>query len=126
MFKVAIVCEGPADRVILEAILDNYFDDYEPMAIQPPTTLGGGNAGGFGGGWKGVKNWSESEVRARGGLDNVAILENSDLIIIQVDADVATAPEIGLEQPCPPSSGNSNEVRNLILQCLELQGFRNM
>ena len=35
-------------------VLDHYFDDYEPLAIQPPVTAIGGDAGLFGGGWKGV------------------------------------------------------------------------
>ncbi len=34
MYRVALVCEGPADRAILEAVLDYYFDDYEPLPVQ--------------------------------------------------------------------------------------------
>jgi hypothetical protein len=51
MYRIGIICEGPTDRIILEAILDRYADDYEAIAIQPPiSAVGGGDAGLLGGG----------------------------------------------------------------------------
>ena len=123
MYRAAIVCEGPADRAILEAVLEHYFEDYEPLAIQPPTGLLGGDAGPFGGGWKGVRSWCESEVAARGGLDQVAILGNADLLVVQVDADVAAEDEIGRAQPCPPPAASADEVRALILDWLVVEAL---
>ena len=118
MFRVAFVCEGPADRAILEAVLDSYLDDYDSTEVQPPTSRFGGDAGQFGGGWKGVKRWCESEVRAMGGLNKVAILRNHDLLVIQVDADVAAEDEVNRSRPCPPPCHTMGEVRDLILEWL--------
>jgi hypothetical protein len=118
MFRVAVVCEGPADRAIIEAVLDHYLDDYQPLPIQPPITNVGGDSGPFGGGWKGVRTWSEQEASGPGGIQT--ILANADLLVIQVDADVAIDPEISREHPCPPPSGNADEVRALVLRWLGL------
>lgn len=120
MFRVAVVCEGPTDRAIVEAILDHYLDDYEPLAIQPPVSAIGGDSGAFGAGWKGVMSWCKYEVSARGGLGQVAILQNVDLLVLQVDADVATDAEIACASPCPPPSGNADAVRNLVQNWLGL------
>jgi len=45
MCRVAIVCEGPSDRAIIEAILDHHLEDYETMPIQPPPGGRGGKRG---------------------------------------------------------------------------------
>jgi len=120
MYSVALVCEGPADRAIIEAVLDHYLDDYEMLSIQPPTGLIGGDAGPFGGGWKGVRRWCGSEVAAQGGLDQVAVLQNADLLVVQVDADVAEEDEISLARPCPPPADGADEIRTLVLQWLDV------
>jgi len=111
-----MVCEGPSDRAILEAVLDHYVEDYESIAVQPP----GGAAGPFGGGWKGVRAWCTSEVAAASPRW-VALLQNTDLLILQVDADVAAEDEIGLARPCPPPADSADEVRTLILEWLGMQ-----
>ena len=120
MFRAAIVCEGPADRAILEAVLDHYLEDYESRTVQPPTGVFGGDAGPFGGGWTGVKSWCETVATTWGGVDQAAVLENTDLLVIQIDADVATEDEIERAQPCPPPSANANAVRALVLDWLEV------
>lgn len=121
-----MVCEGPADRAILEAVLDSYFDDddgdYEPIAVQPPTGLLGGAAGPFGGGWKGVRDWCTSEVRAHE-VGWAALLANVDLLIVQVDADVASDPTIHRARPCPPPTGSADGVRSLVLGWLGVQAL---
>ena len=95
MYRVALICEGPADRAILEAVLDHYLDDYEPLPIQPPKGVLGGDAGPFGGGWKGVRSWCK-DVAVHRGLRHVAVLENADILVIQVDADIAHENEVDL------------------------------
>ncbi len=109
MYRVAIVCEGPSDRAIIEAVLDYHLDDYEPLAIQPPISKVGEQ---LSAGWKGVRAWCEQEARSNRRLDAVA--DNSDLLIIQLDADVATEDEMGLARLCPPPQDMANEVRLLI------------
>lgn len=118
MYRIALVCEGPADREIIKAVLDYYLDDYLPMDIQPPKGRIGGDAGPFGGGWKGVRYWCQKEVKAQGGFNHTAILENADLLIIQVDADVAADKENGRNSACPPPTNSTDNVRGLILQWL--------
>lgn len=118
MYSVAMVCEGPADRAIIEAVLDHYLEDYEPLSIQPPTGLVGGDAGPFGGGWKGVRRWCRNEVAAQGGVDHVAVLQNADLLVVQVDADVAAEDEVDRARPCPPPAASADEIRALVLQWL--------
>ena len=120
MYRVAVVCEGPADRAIIEAVLDYYLEDYESLPIQPPTGLIGGDAGLFGGGWKGVKRWCENEASVRGGLHRVAVLQNADLLVVQVDADVAAEDEVDRARPCPPPAASADEIRALVLQWLGL------
>ena len=125
MYKVAVVCEGPADRAILKAVLDYYLEDYQPLEVQPPTGVLGGDSGPFGGGWKGVRSWCESEVAAQGGLDQVAVLDNADLLVIQVDADVLADDEISRAQPCPPPAASADEMRALILVWLNVKTLPN-
>ncbi len=119
MYRVAIVCEGPTDRVIIEAVLDHYLDDYEPVPIQPPIANIGGDAGPLGGGWKGVRTWCSQEATGPGGLST--ILANADLLVIQTDADAASDPEISNVQPCPPPTDTADEVRALLLGWVGLQ-----
>jgi len=104
-----MVCEGGSDRAIIEAVLDHYLDDYEPLAIQPPTTAIRGQAGPFGGGWKGVRVWCRQEYQI--GRNS----PNWDILIIQADTDVSADPEIAREKSCPPPADSANEVRQLIL-----------
>lgn len=105
MYRVALVCEGPADRAILEAILDHYLDDYEPISIQPPTGVLGGEAGPLGGGWKGVRTWCRQE-------DPSTV--DADLLVVQVDADVALDADNDCARPCPPPAGTADAVRALV------------
>ncbi|MBW2736576.1 MAG: hypothetical protein JRH20_29665 [Deltaproteobacteria bacterium] len=122
MYSVALICEGPSDKFIIEAILDDYLDDYRTLAIQPPQSLSRGASGPFGAGWKGIKRWCESEVKSKGGLEQTAILENADLLVIQVDADVGHEEDIRLARPCPPPVDGANEIHTLILQWLGCSG----
>lgn len=118
MYRIGMICEGPTDRVILEAILDRYADDYEAIPIQPPVSaVGGGDAGPFGGGWKGIRTWCQQETT--GGNLNI-LTENFDLIIIQIDADVLHDTEVNEILPCPPPESRANAMRRLIYRWLGL------
>lgn len=121
MYRVAVVCEGPTDRAIIEAILDTYLDDYEPIPVQPPLSAIGGDAGPLGGGWKGVQLWCKQEAPFASQGDGVNL--NADLVIIQIDADVSRDEAIDRTRPCPPSSDGANEVRNLLLAWLRVQAI---
>ncbi|HDK46208.1 MAG TPA: hypothetical protein ENG94_08035 [Actinobacteria bacterium] len=117
-----MICEGPTDRTVLEAVLDSYIDDYEPIAIQPPRDAADTEGRKRGTGWKGVRAWCTSEVSSnKDGWST--LLENTDLLIIQLDADVAAEPQINRAKPCPPAADSANEVRGLILQWLGLNAL---
>ncbi len=117
MYRVAMVCEGPTDQAIIEAILDDYVEDYESISIQPPITAIGGSAGIYGAGWKGVRTWCRQEAA---GVNITNITQNFDLLIIQVDADVMLDAKVNLHVTCPPPVAGANAIRALILKWLDV------
>jgi len=119
MYKVGIVCEGPADRVVIEAVLDALLDDYKELPLQPPEGHVGGDAGPLGGGWGGVQRWCEQEAR---GAKLADLQARADLLVIQVDADVASESTIDRARSCPPPAASADEVRALILEWLGVPG----
>lgn len=112
MYRVAIVSEGPADREVVQAVLDAHLDDYEPVSVQPPLGLLGGDSGPLGGGWRGVKAWCEQESHAAD--DFKPLMANADLLIIQIDADVALEDDHDPTLACPPPKIRSDSVRALV------------
>lgn len=109
--NIGTVVEGPSDRLVLEAILDRLCPG-EPryFRLQPTETFGQ-----TGTGWKGVRRWCRETWR-RPGSSLEKILSGAagpplDLLIIQVDAEVAAETDLqegnetiiaGIQQPCPP------------------------
>lgn len=94
MYKVGFICEGKTDQIIIQAVLDTFLEDYRSFFIQPPKSNLGGDSGLFGGGWKGVQKWCEQETKTNKLAD---LLSRIDLLIIQVDADVAIEANITTE-----------------------------
>lgn len=121
MYSVAMICEGDADREILKAILDRYLDDYQLTPIQPPLSDFGGDGGELGNGWKGIRRWCQQEAPVGGGPLRV-VLMNHDLVVIQVDADVANEHDSGIvlseDARCPPPSVFADPVRAAVLKWL--------
>jgi hypothetical protein len=85
MKSIGIVCERPTDYIILREIVDKITgEDNYYVQLQPEEDL----VGKYGNGWKGVWKWC---------VDNAAIKDKLmkdiepvlDLLIIQVDGDVA-------------------------------------
>lgn len=113
MYRVAIISEGPSDYAILLAIIDSYFDDYVPVPIQPPISCLGGHSGDFGGGWRGVKSWCESEVRTKSS-HSLTGLTGYDLVIIHIDADVAHEEDIDCASTCPPAETTCEAIRSVL------------
>ena len=129
--RVAFVTEGPTDYIILRAAARALLEgrDFEPTNIWPeldknlrPKTEGG---------WGAVYRWcrqvlDQADGRAR---DNPVFALN-DMVLIQVDADVARMryqdygikhpPDDELtretcEKPCPPPSATTNALRAVVL-----------
>ncbi len=124
MFEVRVVCEGPTDMEVMRAILDVHLqEDYVIHQLQPEGSLYGGDAGPFGGGWKGVRSWCQAAAVA-GGLEAVGALNAEvNLLVIHVDADIAADSEIDTEQPCPPPMATVGEVEAIVLGWLGLSAF---
>ncbi len=115
--RVAIVAEGPTDLPILVAAIDAIDGEIVPRFLQPPgdsidATTPGGNAGPLGGGWKGVRRWCQ---QARGSAQWDEALRSNDLVVIHVDADVASDPEVAVAAPCPPAGDTVDALRPVIL-----------
>jgi len=117
--RVAVVCEGPTDCVVIQAALAALVPT--PIVVtrvQPDA--GGGFAGTrfgeMGTGWKGVRTWCQRRVQACGGLSDYAQHMSHDMLVIHVDADVAAEDEIGCAAPCPPASASADALRKVILR----------
>lgn len=114
--RVAIVAEGPTDFHILIAAVEAALGDVVPVFVQPPAdsidaTTVGGDAGPYGGGWKGVRRWCEA---ARQSGEWQAALDANSVLVVHVDADVADDPEIAVSQPCPPPAASVDALREVV------------
>lgn len=83
--RIGIVGEGPTDYLVLKCMIDQItgeVNDY--LRIQPEQNM----LGEYGNGWKGVWNWCEATGQ---NLDKImkGIIPQIDMIIIQMDGDVA-------------------------------------
>jgi len=126
--RVAFVMEGPTDYVALRAALRALLNgrDFEPTNIWPeldenlrPKTEGG---------WGAVYKWCRQVVEQAGGpARNNPIFALNDIVIIQVDADVARrkysdykitdAPsnDLPCEKACPPPHATTDALRAVML-----------
>ena len=133
--RVAAAVEGPTDKIVLQAIIhallpttDFEFHTLQPegsVAFQPP------NIAGTGAGWVGVYRWCrQSAAEGGGSVSGSSALFNHDILIVQVDADVAnktygsgniqnaTHDDLPCEAPCPPVNATTNALRAVILNWL--------
>ena len=133
--RVAAVTEGPTDGVVLQAILDALLAgaEFEFNTVQPEASaaFGATTYGRTGVGWAGVYRWSrESREEGGGSVSGSAVFDHHDLLIVHVDADVASntyasagivnAPkgDLPCDRPCPPPSGSTNALRTVVLNWL--------
>ncbi len=95
--------------------------------------FGASHFGELGGGWPGVYRWCRQSAEERGGsVLNSTVLRNHDLVIVQVDADVAkvtyasgnvlgpATDDLPCEEPCPPASATTNRLRAVVSNWLGL------
>lgn len=131
--SIAFVVEGPTDFVMLKAIVSRILDgrDFVPTIVQPELDRTGKALPGESGlGWPGVFRWCrQASQQAGGGLSNNPLFLVHDLLVLQVDADVAEAtyaqghiedpvpknPTLPCVLPCPPPSATTNRLRAVIL-----------
>ncbi len=125
--RIAAAVEGPTDAIALEAILSAVFPDVE-LEFQTLQPEGSRAFGSTGHGWAGVYRWARQAVREGGGaISGCSVLEHHDVLIVQVDADVAhttywrasirDAPrdDLPCDRPCPPASATTNALQAVIL-----------
>lgn len=129
--RVALVAEGPTDAILIEAALKAVLTrPFILTVLQPEPTRPS-----LGTGWCGVFKWCR-EFAARGAtnLQSDPFLQDFDLIILHVDADVAdksyadggawmereaqTLPTLPCSQPCPPPNAAVDEMRRRVLAWL--------
>ena len=133
--RIAAVIEGPTDAIVLEAILSALLPDtdFEFQTLQPEGSVAFGSApfNRTGVGWVGVYRWSRQSVCEGGGsVSGSSALPYHDVLIVHVDADVASktyadgniqdAPyeDLPCEEPCPPPDGTTNALRAVVLNWL--------
>jgi hypothetical protein len=125
--RVALVAEGPTDKVVLEAALSSMLGgrSFIFRQLQPEESL---PFGPIGTGWVGVYKWCrEAARRDDGSLRHDILYKTYDILILQLDADVAektyasgniqkAAEDLPCSNPCPPPSASTNPLRNVLLR----------
>lgn len=127
--RIALVAEGPTDRVVIEAGLRAMLADREFVLnqLQPE---GSAVFGQTGSGWVGVCRWCRQSAQRGGGAlrGDELLFQNHDLLVLHLDADVAgaqyqngsltprpTEGALPCEEPCPPASATTNRLRTVLL-----------
>ena len=133
--RIAVAVEGPTDAIVLRAILDALLPDtdFEFQTLQPEGSrvFDTGTSGETGVGWVGVYRWSRQSVSEGGGsVSGSSVLSCHNVVIVQVDADVAgtkyssgnirDAPrkDLPCEKPCPPPGSTTDALRTVVLNWL--------
>ena len=133
--RIAAAVEGPTDKIVLQAIIHALLptSDFEFHTLQPEGSVAfqSPDVAGTGTGWVGVYRWSrQSAAEGNGSVSGSSALLNHDVLIVQIDADVAgktygsgniqDAPQDDLpcEAPCPPVNATTNALRAVILNWL--------
>lgn len=134
--RIALVAEGPTDKIIIEAALQALLPEGTPIIlrqIQPDTPeegmLGGSTDAtvtSTGCGWGGVYRWCRS-VSGMGYGDIMSVAQLTyDFFIVHLDVDVSRetytsaniSSPIGLPlpcaQPCPPASDSANALEMVV------------
>ena len=112
--RIALVAEGITDYVVINAFVAAILGDrsFDLKLLQPEGSVaftGGGNAGLFGGGWKGVYQWCLQSVQRGGGRSNGDPLFISyDLLLLHLDADVAS------EDPANHTTGSIVQLAGIL------------
>lgn len=106
---IGTVVEGPTDRLLLEAVISKLIPgEHRFRRLQPQLPFGE-----MGTGWKGVRQWCQQTWQREGSsLKTIlSVVDPLDLLVIHVDADIATEHDLQADdpepieqvaQPCPP------------------------
>ena len=126
--RIAFVVEGPTDYIALRAAVSALLAgrEFVPTVIRPE--FDDNLAAQSGGGWGGVYKWCRQIVsQSDGPVGGNPVLGFHDVVVMQVDADVARMsysnyritdpPQVDLpcELPCPPPSDTTDALRRVML-----------
>lgn len=126
--RLALVAEGPTDRIVIDAAISRILDERPFILIQlhPEGSLAFGP---LGGGWGGVYRWCKQAVTRGGLLSNDPLFLAYDLLILHLDADVAKEKyrsanihedldpgDLPCEEPCPPAQATTDRLREVLLR----------
>jgi hypothetical protein len=122
---IGLVCEGPTDGIVIAAALRSMLGErrFILKRLQPEESLPIGTVTG----WCGVYKWCKSSSRRAGKLREDVVFSTYQLLIIQVDADVAeksyaecgrgeSGGDLPCHKPCPPPSATTNPLRSVVLR----------
>lgn len=133
--RVAVAVEGPTDEIVLRAIMESVLGEteFELQTLQPEGSVAFGSArtGETGFGWVGVYRWCrQSVIEGGGSVSGSSSLAFHDVVIVQVDADVAgktyasgeiqdpPCVDLPCERPCPPPAATTDALREVVLHWL--------
>lgn len=132
--RVAVAAEGPTDFTVLEAILEAILTvefRLDPLQPERSAAFGAKEHGSTGVGWGGVYRWiRQAREEGGGAVSGSSVFDRHDVLIVHVDADVATktyasasikdAPrdDLPCNMPCPPASDTTNALRAVVLNWL--------
>jgi hypothetical protein len=137
VLRIAVVAEGITDYFVLTAAIESMLQGrpFDLKLLQPEESVAfteGGNAGALGGGWRGVYKWCLQVAERNGRLQGDILFLQYDLLLIHLDADVASedpanypnhpipnlAGVLPCVQTCPPASNTTNALRIVLLSWL--------
>ena len=133
--RVAAAVEGPTDVIVLKAVLEAVLTDieFEFHTVQPERSVafGATTRATTGVGWVGIYRWSRQAADEGGGsVSGSAVFAHHDVLVVQIDADVATktyasgsvtdAPreDLPCRRPCPPARDTTDALRAVVLNWL--------
>lgn len=129
--RVAVAVEGPTDFIVLSAAIESLLPEkeIEIQSLQPELSAAFEAPGGKTGlGWSGVYRWCHQTADQGGGsVSRASIFAFHDLLVVQVDADVADmtyekgkikdkSGDLPCRKPCPPPSDTTDALRLVVLR----------
>lgn len=125
--RLALVAEGPTDRIVIEAAISSILNSrpFILNQLQPEVSLAFGP---HGGGWGGVYRWCRQSVARNGGsLEIDPLFEFHDLLVLHLDADVSkeryqsaniheNPGDLPCAEPCPPVQATTDRLREVLLR----------
>jgi hypothetical protein len=130
--RIAFVVEGPTDSIMLKEVVTRLLEgrDFVFQILQPEMSEAFKPTPGEDGGWPGVCRWClQSSEQGDGRLSNNPLFSFHDLLVLQLDADIASStysdghirdpfsePTLPCEETCPPSSATTDRLRAVVLK----------